>query len=101
MKDKKKSLKSLIFNETKRLNNLIHLAVLAMLIISCKGTDSVFVPNPQMVPEQEVATLEIGAQAPDFNLPDVTGRFYELGDFDDSDVLVIIFTCNHCPTAGL
>jgi len=44
-------------------------------------------------------TLEIGAPAPDFNLPSVDGRNYTLTDFKDSDVLVLIFTCNHCPTA--
>ncbi len=44
-------------------------------------------------------TLEIGQRAPDFNLPGVDGRSYELADFSDADVLVIIFTCNHCPTA--
>jgi peroxiredoxin len=44
-------------------------------------------------------TLEIGATAPDFKLPGVDGRNYTLTDFKDSDVLVLIFTCNHCPTA--
>ena len=44
-------------------------------------------------------TLELGAKAPDFSLPGVDGRNYTLADFADSKVLVIIFTCNHCPTA--
>ena len=44
-------------------------------------------------------TLAIGERAPDFNLPGVDGRRYTLGDFSRADVLVIIFTCNHCPTA--
>jgi thiol-disulfide isomerase/thioredoxin len=44
-------------------------------------------------------TLEIGQRAPDFNLLGVDGRSYRLADFADADVLVIIFTCNHCPTA--
>jgi len=47
-----------------------------------------------------IKTLEIGQNAPDFKLPGVDGRKYSLKDFADSDVLVIIFTCNHCPTAG-
>ena len=34
-----------------------------------------------------------------FNLPDVSGRYYSLDDFKDAEVLVLIFTCNHCPTA--
>jgi peroxiredoxin len=44
-------------------------------------------------------TLPIGAAAPDFQLPGVDGRSYALKDFADAKVLVVIFTCNHCPTA--
>ena len=44
-------------------------------------------------------TLEIGAEAPDFSLPGVDGKTYSLKDFADSKVLVVAFTCNHCPTA--
>ncbi|QEC53944.1 peroxiredoxin [Anseongella ginsenosidimutans] len=58
-----------------------------------------FTANPQEVPGQEVQTLEIGEPAPDFNLPGVDGKFYQLSDFDEAKVLAIIFTCNHCPTA--
>lgn len=43
--------------------------------------------------------LAIGAAAPDFKLPGVDGRHYTLADFADARVLVIVFTCNHCPTA--
>lgn len=43
--------------------------------------------------------LEIGAKAPDFSLPATDGKTYSLKDFASSNVLVIIFTCNHCPTA--
>jgi len=42
-------------------------------------------------------TLPLGAKAPDFALPATDGRCYSLSDFDDADVLVIFFTCNHCP----
>lgn len=44
-------------------------------------------------------TLEIGVKAPDFNLPGVDGKYYKLASFNKADILVIIFTCNHCPTA--
>ena len=44
-------------------------------------------------------TLEIGAAAPDFSLPGVDGKTYTLESFRDAEVLVVIFTCNHCPTA--
>lgn len=41
-------------------------------------------------------TLPLGSEAPDFSLPGTDGRLYSLKDFN-SDVLVIFFTCNHCP----
>ncbi|MCY2986669.1 MAG: redoxin domain-containing protein [Planctomycetota bacterium] len=44
-------------------------------------------------------TLEIGSPAPDFRLPGVDGKTYSLADFRDAQILVIVFTCNHCPTA--
>lgn len=42
-------------------------------------------------------TLELGASAPDFQLPATDGRTYALADFAASPVLVVFFTCNHCP----
>ena len=44
-------------------------------------------------------TLEIGSAAPDFNLPGVDGKKHSLDEYRNADILVIIFTCNHCPTA--
>ncbi|MCB0825255.1 MAG: thioredoxin family protein [Armatimonadetes bacterium] len=41
-------------------------------------------------------TLPIGAKAPDFRLPATDGNSYSLADFQ-SPILVISFTCNHCP----
>ncbi len=43
--------------------------------------------------------LAIGAQAPDFSLPGVDGKTHRLADFAEAKVLVVLFTCNHCPTA--
>lgn len=99
----------------KNLLQALSLAALLLLAYSCQSesnTDTdqtantetseaqaTFVANPQSIPEQDVPTLEIGAKAPDFNLPDVDGQFYSLSDFAEFEVLVIIFTCNHCPTA--
>ncbi len=50
-------------------------------------------------PVDEHPTLPIGASAPDFSLPGVDGKTYSLSSFADAQVLVIVFTCNHCPTA--
>lgn len=47
----------------------------------------------------EHPTLAIGASAPDFLLTGVDGKTYTLSSFKDARVLVIVFTCNHCPTA--
>lgn len=43
--------------------------------------------------------LAIGANAPDFNLPGVDDKHYKLVNFNKAEVLVVVFTCNHCPTA--
>jgi peroxiredoxin len=42
-------------------------------------------------------TLQLGEQAPDFNLPATDGKRYQLADFADAKALVVFFTCNHCP----
>lgn len=41
-------------------------------------------------------TLQIGDISPDFNLKSTNGKFYSLKDFKE-DVLIVFFTCNHCP----
>lgn len=81
-------------------------ACLCLVCASCgeqqrpqvQTTDN-FKARPVPVAKQDVKTLSLGAKAPDFNLPGVDGRFHSLSDYDHKDILVIIFTCNHCPTA--
>ncbi len=42
--------------------------------------------------------LELGTNAPDFYLPDtVSGKSCSLDDFQNSQALVVMFMCNHCP----
>src|SRR5262245_44126872 len=62
--------------------------VLIMLLISTMvyGYD-----NPK--------TLPIGSKAPDFNLKGIDDNLYSLQSFSRAKILVIVFTCNHCPTA--
>ena len=43
--------------------------------------------------------LAIGSKAPDFKLKGVDGKMYSLASFNSSKILVIVFTCDHCPTA--
>ncbi len=48
---------------------------------------------------EDVETLKVGAQAPAFNLEGIDNEFYTLDSFASSEILMIVFTCNHCPTA--
>ena len=43
--------------------------------------------------------MPVGTRAPSFSLPGVDGKTYTLESFRDARVLVVIFTCNHCPYA--
>lgn len=45
----------------------------------------------------ESTMLELGTQAPDFSLPDTTGKQTSLSDFSGAKGLLVIFMCNHCP----
>ena len=42
-------------------------------------------------------TLPLNAPAPNFDLPATDGRNYSLADFQSAPILVVAFTCNHCP----
>ncbi|MCX6253911.1 MAG: redoxin domain-containing protein, partial [Bacteroidia bacterium] len=67
------------------------LIFLLILVSASRGVSQTTHPEPK--------TLEIGTKAPDFNLLGVDGKMYSLKDFNKASVLVIIFSCNHCPTA--
>lgn len=41
--------------------------------------------------------VELGTLAPDFSLPDTTGKQVSLSDFQGSPALLVVFMCNHCP----
>jgi peroxiredoxin len=41
--------------------------------------------------------LPLGTPAPDFHLPDPSGRVHSLAGFDGAPVLVVMFLSNHCP----
>jgi len=65
---------------------------IAALLLACCGA---------LFADENPPTLAIGASAPDFKLPGVDGKTYSLQDFAASKVLVVVFTCDHCPTAQL
>jgi thiol-disulfide isomerase/thioredoxin len=58
-----------------------------------------FTPSPKELPAQDVVPLPLGAVMPSFKLPDMDGQWVSSSDFDAAEVLVILFICNHCPTA--
>jgi peroxiredoxin len=73
------------------LNRMSHVAVLAALVLAPITAGAADAPA--------VPTLAVGTPAPDFDLPGVDGRRYSLKDFASARLLVVVFTCNHCPTA--
>ncbi|ARS91480.1 thioredoxin family protein [Natrarchaeobaculum aegyptiacum] len=52
-----------------------------------------------MAPMESDTALEAGDRAPEFELEGTDGETYELADFADSEALLVVFTCNHCPYA--
>jgi len=42
--------------------------------------------------------LRIGDPALGFRLPGVDGKDYSLDDFKDKKIIIVMFSCNHCPT---
>jgi peroxiredoxin len=51
--------------------------------------------------QQTHPILAIGSPAPTFELPGTDGAVHKLSDYSASPVLVVIFTCNHCPIAQM
>src|SRR5271167_1800556 len=45
--------------------------------------------------------LPLGSPAPDFSLPGVDGKTHTLADYATTPILVVVFTCNHCPIAQM
>jgi peroxiredoxin len=52
-----------------------------------------------MVAKESEQSLERGESAPAFRLPGVDDEEYTLDSFADSEALLLVFTCNHCPYA--
>src|SRR5258708_1769799 len=64
------------------------------LFVACNHEDHSAEP-----PAGKHPSLAIGVAAPDFSLTGVDGKTYSLASFKDAPILVVVFTCNHCPTA--
>ena len=69
--------------------NIFILSIVLMMLFS----------SSRLPMADDPGTLAIGSQAPDFKLKGTDGSWYTLASFNKAKLLVIIFTCNHCPTA--
>jgi thiol-disulfide isomerase/thioredoxin len=87
---------NLSFSKQLQMNNIMKTKqlLLAILPIIFHGS---FTVAQDVHPEPK--TLEIGSQAPDFTLKGVNDKTHTLADFAKSKVLIVVFSCNHCPTA--
>jgi peroxiredoxin len=52
---------------------------------------------PQDLSFDQIPGLHPGEKAPDFKLPGVDGKIYSLSSFPGKPILVVLFSCNHCP----
>jgi peroxiredoxin len=64
-------------------------SLLALLVVPLTGSAA------------EHPILPLGSAAPDFSLPGVDGKIHKLSDYASSKVLVVVFTCDHCPNAQM
>jgi peroxiredoxin len=64
-------------------------SLLALLVVPLSGLAA------------EHPILSLGSAAPDFSLPGVDGKIHKLSEYASSKVLVVVFTCDHCPNAQM
>jgi peroxiredoxin len=60
-----------------------------------------FVFSMSAVAAESHPILPIGSAAPDFALQGTDGNIHRLSDYSSSQILVVAFTCNHCPIAQM
>ena len=74
-------------------NQVTKSSFMKYLLILC------FIFNLSAVERDAFGTLIIGEQAPAWSLKGVDDKDYKLSNYQDKDVLMIVFTANHCPEA--
>jgi peroxiredoxin len=67
-----------------------------LLLLALAGMMSLTVYGQESHP-----ILAIGSPAPNFVLPGVDGKVHKLSDYAASKILVVVFTCDHCPIAQM
>lgn len=78
------------------------LALVSPSLVAAPASSPAAAPAPLLDKNNNPAgfkTLAIGDAAPDFTLPGIDGKTYSLRDFAGPDVLMVLFTSNHCPTS--
>ncbi|MEX2174729.1 MAG: redoxin domain-containing protein [Pirellulaceae bacterium] len=71
---------------------------IALLLVAAVGI-SLVLANTATAEPAGFKALAIGDAAPAFKLPGVDGKEHALADFSAAKLLLVVFTCNHCPTA--
>jgi peroxiredoxin len=70
--------------------NSIRRALLCSLVLFLSGAT---------LASEQPPTLAIGSAMPSFSLPGIDGKTYTEKSFAKANILVLVFTCAHCPTA--
>jgi len=83
--------REIILAKEVHLNRLLSLYILFLVLARGVALDA----------EDTPTVLPIGSSAPDFCLPGVDGKVHCLNDYASAKILVVMFICNHCPTAQL
>src|SRR5271165_3260947 len=78
--------KQRIFNLMYRQTAIACLALASLMLVAQAADHPILAP---------------GSKAPDFTLPGIDGKMHSLADYASSPVLVIVFSCNHCPIAQM
>lgn len=61
----------------------------------------VFLVTATAIAQTAHPILTVGSNTPDFSLPGIDGKTHRLSECASSPILVIVFTCNHCPIAQM
>ena len=82
-----------------RSHYFLRLTTILFALLLAAPTGSWMAAHAEDAPAHPI--LAIGSPAPDFCLPGIDGQTHCLKEYASAKVLVIAFTCNHCPTAQL
>ncbi len=78
------------------------LVISLILLNACRNKQELqhkFEPKPVIIEKREVKTLSYGDPMPAFELPDINGHIRSSEEFDEAEIIVVAFICNHCPTS--